>query len=242
MQTITPNDMLSTMIVMFTESPEVVTLLSVLDNITCCWLQNTQATDAIETAMEKLAWLDTFTSQMEGITQSFLQRELTVELRLREGNGGGGFEHTTCRDIQECLFSAYGRKLYAKDVGPAYFAVLIRDAKTSKVIATALADFRPFPDIEFATRMEAVSKPWQGKKVSKGLFTFIEAAVRFLVTIDVFVRMNMSGLEPSAMTIKSCVDADAPEWHCEMMRKMGFQDTSSSCDWADELEFSKSVE
>ena len=238
MQTITPNDMLSTMIVMFTESPEVRSFELMLLDIT--WLHNTEATDAIETVMKKLTWLDTFTSQMEGITRSFSSSEtgLTVELRLREGDRG--FEHTTCREIQDCLFSAYGRKVSAKAVGPAYFAVLIRDAKTSKVISTALADFRPFPDIEFATRMEAVSKPWQGKKVSKGLFTFIEATVRFLVTIDVFVRMNMAGLEPGAMTIKSCVDADAPEWHSEMMGKLGFQDIS--CDWADELEFSKSVE
>jgi hypothetical protein len=240
MQTITPNRMLCTMIGMFTESPEVHSLLfeSEALDITS-WLHNTHATEVIAGVMKRLAWLETFTTQLEGIMQSSKEKELTFELRLRDGDKT--FERTTCRDIQDCLFSAYGRKLAPKNIGPAYFAVLIRDSTSSAVIATALADFLPYPDIEFATRMEAVTKSRQRQNIAKSIFIFTEIVVRFLITADGFVQLNMAGLDPSAMTIKSCVDADAPAWHIEMMGKMGFQDTS--CGWnEEEFEFSKSIE
>ena len=234
MQTITPCEMLNAMIGLFTESNEVLMLES---SIETTWLNQTLASDLIAEVEIKLEWLEIFTSRLEVIAQSSKDKKITFESRLREEDCK--FEQSISKEIQQCLFSAYKRTVCANDIGPAYFAVLIRDAGTSSVIATALVDFRPFPDIEFATRMEAVTESRQRQHIARSLFIFIEAMVCFLITADPFIRLNMTGLNPRAATIKSYVDADAPMWHGEMLVKLGFEDTSS--DWSDELEFSKDL-
>ena len=188
---------------------------------------------------EQLALL---ADQLYSIKLSLAQKSLTAELRLSEGDPR--FMHATCGDIEGCLLSAYGRKPSPRDIGVAYFAVLIRctSGKKMAVVSTALADFRPFPDNEFATRMEAVSSDWQRRGVAKDLFAFIEASVRFLLVADGFVRINTADptSSSSGVAIKSCVDCDAPEWHTEMMLKFGYEEDDES--WQqDDIEFSKTI-
>jgi hypothetical protein len=115
------------------------------------------------------------------------------------------------------------------DVGPAYFAVLIKEKHNNDVIASALVDFGPFPYNEFVSRMGAVEKPWQNQKVCTELFHFIESSVHFMVLFDDFVGFKLRGKEHCG-TIKAFVDSNAPCWQDEMMTKLGFREEEDSED------------
>ena len=200
------------------------------------WItQHDECAKRLERLCETAAWLEKLALQLARTKQRLAQKGLSVELSV--SGGDAKFKQTTCKAVKDCLVSAYGIKPSASDIGAAYFAVLIRDHESS-VVSAALADFRPFPDNEFSTRMEAVDKKWQGQKVATELFLFIDSAVRFLTRADGFVRLNMMGCDPSSMVIKSYVDIDAPEWHSTMLEKFGFTEEDDS-GWRGDVEFYK---
>ena len=228
--------MLNLCISIFMDSDEVSLLLSQsLDDDITGWLCNPQTELLLETACKKSAGLATLAEHLAQTKEILAQNELTVELRLSEGDPK--FKQATCIEVQNCLISAYGIKPAASDIGTAYFAVLIRDSN-SKVIATLLADFRPFPDNEIVTRMEAVDRMWQQKKIGRELFRFVESTVRFLMVADGFVCLNTAGI--MGLCLKSYVDGDAPDWQKEMMLKFGFEEEKED-GWSGETEFFKLV-
>lgn len=238
MQTITPERMLHTSIGIFLDSveEEVSLLMSSTTTTanTASWLREEQTCSRTLDAIHKnVTWLEALANQLSEIKASLTEKALTVELRL--GEGDPAFTKATRDDVENCLVSAYGIKPSPADIGPAYFAVLIRS--DARVIACALTDFRPFPDNEFVTRMESVAKPWQRQKVATELFRFIESSTRFLMKADGFVLLNASD---TGLAIKSCVDNDAPEWHTEMMLKFGFEQEEDG--WGGDVAFFKNVE
>jgi hypothetical protein len=211
------------------------------------WLQCEQTAETLEEIGKNANWLDTLAEQLAQVKQSLETTALSAELRLSEGDPG--FKQSTCKDMQDCLISAYGIKPSTSDIGPAYFAVFIRNSANSEVISAAIADFRPYPANEFTTRMECVATEWQRKKVAGKLFGFIESSIRFLSKADGFVCMNTAGLAPhEGLTIRSFVDGDAQGWHKEMMMKFGFeeegQEEEDDDEWRgddDDVEFVKKV-
>jgi hypothetical protein len=234
MQTITPEQMLAVSFELFTSSEEYSQLES---GLSISWLQLEQTTETLDTLIQNAAWLENIVTLLS--TSDLSNKSLCAELRL--GNGDKSFKQTTCDDIQDCLVSAYGIKPSASDIGPAYFAVLVKEKLTSNVISTMLVDFRPFPYNEFHTRMEAVEKKWQRQKVGTELFKMAECAACFLVKFDPFVAFNLSGEDPAKTTISSCVDVDAPEWQRDMMVKLGFEEQESVYEWQGEIEFFKTL-
>jgi hypothetical protein len=200
------------------------------------WItQHAECAKRLDRLCETAAWLEKLTAQLVQTKQSLAQKGLRVEVSL--SGASAKFKQVTCRAVKDCLVSAYGIKPSTCDIGAAYFAVLIRD-RESNVVSTALADFRPFPDNEFSTRMEAVDKKWQRQRIATELFIFIDSVVRFLTRADGFVRLNMMGCDPSSMVVKSYVDIDAPEWHSTMLEKFGFTEDEGA-GWRGDVEFSK---
>lgn len=249
MQTITPEHMLTLSIGVFMDSEEVSSLLlpCLTDSTTTRdWLQQEHTSRTLDKICRSAAWLETLAEQLREIKTNLAEKALTAELRLSEGDPR--FPHTTCSDMEDCLVSAYGIRPSPKDIGAAYFAVLIRatDPKDhNNVISAALVDFRPFPDNEFATRMEAVDRGWQRRHVARELFKFIESSARFLMMADGFVRINMADLDSASatkMAIKSYVDDDAPEWHTEMMHGFGFKEAEDDDCWREDIEFFKTIQ
>jgi hypothetical protein len=183
------------------------------------WLNQTESAVLIDTILSKALQIEAFVEKLVSTAKSLMQKGLTPELKLSEDDSR--FKFNICKDIGKCLHSAYKAKITPEHVGPAYFAVLIKDTKDNHVVSTALADFLPYPDNEFAMKMEAVEKKWQHKQVGTAMFHFSECAVRYLLLTDGFVCMNMAG--DQQCSISACVDRDAPEWHSTMMEKLGFE-------------------
>ena len=117
--------------------------------------------------------------------------------------------------------------------------MVFREAKKNTVIACSLADFSPYPSNEFTTRMEAVNKKWQRQQIGMELFHFIELVVQFLMQSDWYVLLSMSG--EAQCTLKAHVDNDAPDWHSDMMEKLGFDEEEDSYGWRGDIVFSKVV-
>ena len=224
--------MISAAIAIFTESDEVLMLESLLDNISLL----EDAEKIILAVCNKAESLDTFTAKLAQVTASLSQKGLFPELCLSEGDPK--FKKHMANEIKHCVSSAYGRKPTDRDIGPAYFAALIRkDSKTT--IASSLCDFRPFPYNELVTRIEAVDKKWQRQQVGASLFKFTESIAEFLMMADGFVRVNLAGIESKVITLKSHVDHDAPEWHSKMMEGLGFEE-DGKCDR--DVVFSKEID
>jgi hypothetical protein len=224
MQSISPQQMISAAIAIFTGSEEVQMLESFLDNLSLLQLEDTEK--IIQTVCNKAESLDMFTSKLAQIADSLSQKGLFAELCLSEGDPK--FKKHMVNEIKHCVKSAYGRKPTDNDIGPAYFAALIRkDDKAT--IASSLCDFRPYPYNELVTRIEAVDKKWQRQQVGTSLFKFTESIAEFLMMADGFVRVNLAGIESKVITLKSHVDHDAPEWHSNMMEGLGFEE-DGKCD------------
>ena len=199
------------------------------------WLQQPEAADLIDLVLCKALHIEALVEKLVSTAKSLMQKGLTPELKL--SGDDRKFRSNICKDIRKCLFSAYNAKITPEHVGPAYFAVLIKDTKDNHVVATALADFLPYPDNEFAMKMEAVEKEWQRQKVGTAMFHFSECAVRYLLLTDGFVAMNMAG--DQQCSISACVDDDAPEWHSTMMEKLGFEEDR---EWGeDDVKFCKII-
>ena len=192
----------------------------------------------LECLLAKAEQLEHFLDQLLATVSTLKEKGLTPELQLCSSDHT--FQHEICKTVTSCLISAYGIKPCAKDIGPAYLAVVVREEKSASVVACALADFRPYPSNEFVTRMEAVHKEWQRQQIGTALFHFIELAVQFLMQSDWYVHISMSG--ETQCTLKAYVDNDAPEWHSEMMQKLGFEEEEDPSYWSGDIGFSKVVE
>jgi GNAT superfamily N-acetyltransferase len=192
----------------------------------------------LECLLAKAEQLEHFLDQLLTTISTLKQKGLTPELQLCSSDRN--FQHEICKTVTSCLISAYGIKPCAKDIGPAYLAVVVREEKSASVVACALADFRPYPSNEFVTRMEAVHKEWQRQQIGTALFHYIELSVQFLMQSDWYVRCSMSG--ETQCTLKAYVDNDAPEWHSEMMQKLGFEEEEDPYEWRGDIGFSKVVE
>ena len=230
MQSITPHHMLGSAMTAFVRSATVKQLTRLVDYDL---FQGSQATEIINTVYGQVLWLERFAEQLEQTVLVLSKKGLSPELKLCEGDIN--FPSIICNAISNSLFSAYGIKPSVHDVGPAYFAVLIKE-KHNNAIASALVDFRPYPDNEFVSRMEAVEKPWQNQKVGTELFHFIESSVHFMMLLDDFVGLNLRGEEHCI--IKAYVDSDAPCWQDEMMTKLGFSEEEDS---DDDIEYYKII-
>jgi hypothetical protein len=191
----------------------------------------------MEFLLAKAEQLEHFLDQLLETVSTLKQKGLTPELQLCSSDSN--FQHTICKTITGCLISAYGIQPCPKDIGPAYLAVVFRE-KSDSVVACALADFSPYPSNEFVTRMEAVDKKWQRQQIGTELFRFIELAVQFLMQSDWYVRISMSG--ETKCTVKAYVDNDAPDWHSDMMLKLGFDEDEDPYEWRGDIGFSKAVE
>jgi hypothetical protein len=220
--TITPYHMLDSAISMFIHSEKVDQLTRLLNNNE--WIQGHQASEIIKSVYDKVLWLEQFSEMLAKTVLELSKKGLNAELKLSESDHN--FTSTICNDISDCLISAYGIKPSVSDIGAVYFAVLFKEVETHTVIATALVDFRPYPDNEFVTRMEAVEKKWQRQSVGTKLFHFIESSIQFVVLLDGFVRLNLSGEDN--FVIRAYVDSDAPLWQAEMMEKLGFKEEEAS--------------
>jgi hypothetical protein len=230
MQSISPHHMLGSALIAFTNSTTVNQLTRVSDDD---WIQGSQATDVIDAVYNQVLLLERFAELLQKMMEVLSNKGLHPELKICDGDQK--FQSVICKAISNSLISAYGVTPSLHDVGPAYFAVLIKE-KHNNVIASALVDFRPYPDNEFVSRMEAVEKPWQNQKVGTELFHFIESSVRFMVLLDDFVQLNLRGEE--YCTIKAYVDSDAPCWQDEMMVKLGFSEEDDS---EDDIEYYKVI-
>lgn len=231
MQSISPQYMVNLAIGAFMESKEVVQIISMPED---SFFDQQESINFIETLYKKASELESFITQIEQVTSTLAEKHLTPQLRL--SGTDLNFQKNITSQIKSCLFSAYGILLKSQHVGPAYFAAMIH-TNESKVVAAALADFRPYPDNEFVTRMEGVKKKWQRQSIGRELFRFIECIVRFLIMVDGFVGLNIAGV--NEVTIKSCVDHDAPEWQYKMMLGMGYTQDDDS--WGEDVEFSKFI-
>lgn len=231
MQSISPKHMVNLAIGVFMESNEVVLIMSMPED---SFFEQQESIGFIETLFRRASELELFITQLEQVTTSLAGKHITPELRLSDMDLN--FQKNITSQIKSCLFSAYGIQLKSKDVGPAYFAALFH-TNESKVVAAALADFRPYPDNEFATRMEGVKKKWQRQSIGRELFRFIECIVRFLVMVDSFIGLNIAGI--NEVTLKSYVDHDAPDWQHKMMLGMGYTQDDDS--WGEDVEFSKFI-
>jgi hypothetical protein len=176
-------------------------------------------TAILEAICAKAEALESLTTSLAQIATDMACKGLTPQVVF--DNMVPNFQQNTTTEIKTCVQSAYGQTPRECDIGPAYFAVLIRNKK-GNVIASSLSDFHNYPDNEFTTRMEAVHKEWQRQTVGTNLFRLTEAAVRFLVMADPFVRCNL-GKMARFTAIRSRVDK-TPEWHREFMEKMGFEE------------------
>jgi len=233
MPAITVEIMLSSAIAMLNQEVEAL-LPSLIDTE---WLQQPDVADLFDHVLSKALQIEAFVEKLVSTAKSLMQKGLTPELKLSEDDSR--FKFNICKDIGKCLHSAYKAKITPEHVGPAYFAVLIKDTKKDNhVVSTALADFLPYPDNEFAMKMEAVEKKWQRKQVGTAMFHFSECAVRYLLLTDGFVCMNMAG--DQQCSISACVDRDAPEWHSTMMEKLGFEADNGW--YEDDIKFCKIIE
>ena len=205
-----------------------------------CLIATPQIDDQAERLMEflneKAQHLQHFLDQLHSTVSNLKQKGLTPELALCSSDSN--FKHKICKDIKNCLISAYGIQPSPADIGPAYFAALIRE-ESGSVVGCALADFRPYPTNEFVTRMEAVEKARQRQKIGKELFRFMELSIQFLMQVDWYVCINLSG--ETQCTLKAYVDTDAPDWHLIMMLNLGFDEDDDPYVWRGDIGFSKSI-
>jgi hypothetical protein len=229
-------------IAVFMQSSEFLWLEStsvVLSSANPAFFLHQAATAALlEAVCAKAESLDAFTTKLAQLAADLAGKNLTPEFLFDDDTGAHAFKRKVAVSIQDCVMSAYGRRLRKRDVGCAYFAVLVRsNEEEAKVIASSLSDFRPFPNNDFTTRIEAVDKKWHRNAVGTSLFKLTEVAVQFLMLADPFVRCNM-GKDPSGTTIRSRVDLDAPKWQREFMLKMGFEEGDAG---TEDVEFCKTV-
>jgi hypothetical protein len=185
---------------------------------------------------DKAQHLQLFLDQLLCTVSNLKPKGLTPELALCSSDRN--FKHVMCKTIKDCLISAYGIQPSPSDIDPAYLAVLIRE-ESGSVVGCALADFRPYPSNEFVTRMEAVSKARQRQQIGTELFRFVELSVQFLMQVDGYVRISMSG--ETQCTLKAYVDIDAPDWHVVMMQNLGFEEDEDPFEWRGDIGFSKSI-
>ena len=231
MQSVTPLRMLHFALDGFIHSEKFEGLLGTLQN-------DDQMEHLTEFLNERAQHLQNFLDQLLSTVSNLRQKGLTPELMLCSSDPK--FKHEMCKTIKNCVISAYGIQPSPTDIDPAYLAVLIREEKSGSVVGCTLADFRPFPNNAFATRMEAVEKTWQGQKIGKELFHFIQLSIQYLMQVDWYVCINLSG--ETQCTLKAYVDTDAPDWHLVMMLNLGFDEDCDQYEWRGDIEFSKSIE
>ena len=231
MQSVTPLRMLHSALDGFIHSEQFGVLLGTPQN-------DDHVERLTEFLSERAQHLQHFLDQLLSTVSNLRQKGLTPELMLCSSDHN--FKHEMCKTVKDCLISAYGIQPSPTDIDPAYLAVLIREEKSGNVIGCALADFRPYPHNEFATRMEAVEKKRQGQKIGKELFHFIRLSIQYLMQVDWYVCINLSG--ETQCTLKAYVDTDAPDWQLIMMLKLGYEEDSDPYEWRGDIGFSKSVE
>ncbi len=215
--------MIDTAIAIFVRSEGVTMLERSLSSDAANWLDQPDAAALLDAICQQAESLDAFTAKLAQITATLAQKGLVPELYIRDGDKN--FNKKVVKEIKLCVSSAYGREPTARDIGPAYFAALIR--KDGNVVASSLAHYRNSYN-QLATQIEAVDVKWRRQKVATALFQFIECIARFLMLADGFVCLNLMGVRPKMLTLQSNVDFDAPEWHAAMMGKLGFTEEEES--------------
>jgi hypothetical protein len=235
--TFDPTTILHTSIAIFMASPELTDLETFLADPS--WPHHSDAASRLSLACLKAKALDLFATKLVQITAALAEKRLSPELVLSPSDDeASAFRRHLASTIKGCVCPAYkAKRITEQDIGPAYFAVLIRSSSDRSVIASTLSNFRNYPDNMFVTRMEAVHPTWQRKGVGTSLFRFTEVAVEFLVNADPFVRLNLGGA--TSTEIEAYVDHDAPEWHREMMEKMEFEHSGRR---GDDIVFSKTID
>ena len=245
-------------IAIFTRSPEVALLQHLITDPD--WTRHPDAASLLDLVCSRAAALDLFTTRLADIQTDLAAKNLAPEIWYRDQDGST-FDKDVQVEIKSCVLSAYGRMPQAADIESSCCAALIREGTRDEIVASALMNFCPWPDKCFRTKMEAVRKDWQRKKVATALFKFIELVVEYLMNTDVYVQLNLlngpvSTLETlkghdlwrplmqrlavaTCMVLEACVDPDAPEWHRMMMeRTLGFEYDSLV---VDDLVFVKDV-
>jgi hypothetical protein len=207
------------------------------------WASRPETAKLLDDVHRKAEALDRFTAKLLGITAALSIKGLNTEFVARPASDEAMlFERDIASAVQNCVRPAYKvkRALTESDIAEAYFAVLTthHHGDKKRVIASALCNFRGYPDNEFATNMEAVHPKWQRKGVATLLFQFTEVVTEFMTAADPFVRLNL-GRDTKSIIIRACVDHDAPKWHTEMMEKLGFD-----CDGrkGNDIEFAKEIQ
>lgn len=234
-----PTSILATSIAIFTASDEIEALTMLL--VDPGWPHHPDTAATLDMACLKAEALDHFTARLAQITASLAEKGLAPEVVLSPSNEKQvpTFRQQLAVTIKPCVCPAYkARRLTEQDIGPVYFAVLIRTKTSSaEVVASTLSNFHGYPDNEFSTRIEAVHPKWQRQGVGTGLFRFVETAVEFIANADPFVRVNL-GRDAPCTVIESCIDHNAPKWHHEFMKKLQFD-----CDGrrGDDLVFQKTI-